>query len=157
MIEDLFYSMKLNIRCLFSNHEIELYRYFYKKTRVFPKIIIIIKNFIFFFVKNEDYFKAKSRVKFLKIRISNKKMMVIRREKTIIRLILAFFPDLYIHNINFTIDDKTADIIMKVIFLTDLDRLIAIGGKYGTYIKSVNQIFNEYIYPVKIECEVGNI
>ena len=46
---------------------------------------------------------------------------------------------------------------MKVIFLTDLDRLIAIGGKYGTYIKSVNQIFNEYIYPVKIECEVGNI
>jgi hypothetical protein len=87
----------------------------------------------------------------------NKKIIVIRREKTIIKLILAFFPDLYIHNIHFTVDDNTADIIMKVIFLTDLDRLIAIGGKHGTYIKSVNQIFNEYIYPIKIECEVGPI
>ena len=157
MIEDLFYSMKLDVKCLFSNYEIELYKYFYKKTRVFPQIIISIKNFLFFFVKNQDYFKAKSRVKFLKIGISNKKIMVIRREKTIIRLILAFFPDVYIHRIFFTIDDTNADIIMKVIFLTDLDRLIAIGGKNGTYIKLVNQIFNKYIYPLKLQCEVGSL
>jgi hypothetical protein len=157
MIEDLFYSMELDIRRLFSNYEIELYKYFYKKTRVFPQTIISIKNFIFFFVKNEDYFKAKSRIKYMKVINSNRKLMLIRSEKTIIRLIFAFFPDIYIHNIYFTIDDKTADIIMKVILLTELDRLIAIGGKNGTYIKSVNQIFNKYIYPLKIQCEVGSL
>jgi transcription antitermination factor NusA-like protein len=156
MIVDLFYSMELNIKKIFSNLELELFRLFHKKIRIYPIAIIVKRGFLFFFVKNEDYFKAKSRLKFIRNYLPNKKILVIRLEKTIAKMVFGFFPDVYIHNLNLEIDKNTGDIIVTVILLTDLDRLIAIGAK-GNYIKAVNEIFNKYIFPMKVKCEVGKI
>ena len=156
MIEDLFYSMELNIKRIFSNLELDLFRLFHKKVRIHPVTIIVQRGFLFFFVKNEDYFKAKSRIKFVRNYLPNKKLLVIRLEKTIVKLIFGFFPDVYIDDIIFEIDNKTADINMIVIVLTDEDRKIAIGAK-GSYIKAVNEVFDNYIFPVKIICKVGKL
>ncbi|MFX1322383.1 MAG: hypothetical protein ACFFAQ_12150 [Promethearchaeota archaeon] len=82
--------------------------------------------------------------------------MIIRLEKTIIKLIFGFFPDVYIYDIIFEIDNKTADINMIIIVLTDKDRKIAIGAKCS-YIKAVNEVFDNYIFLVKIKCEVGEL
>ena len=156
MIEDLFYSVELDIKKIFSNLELNLYRLFHKKIRIHPVTIIVQRGFLFFFVKNEDYFKAKSRIKFVRNYLPNKKLLVIRLEKTIAKMVFGFFPDVYIHNLDLEIDKNTGDIIITVILLTYEDRLIAIGAK-GNYIKAVNEIFEKYIYPVKIKCEVGGI
>lgn len=156
MIVDLFYSMELNIKKIFSNLELDLFRLFHKKIRIYPVTIIVQRGFLFFFVKNEDYFKAKSRLKYVRNYLPDKKILVIRLEKTIAKMVFGFFPDVYIHNLNLGIDKNTGDIIVTVILLTDLDRLIAIGAK-GNYIKAVNEIFDLYIYPVKIRCEIGRI
>ena len=156
MIEDLFYSMELNIKKKFSNLELNLYRLFHKKISIYPITIIVQRGFLFFFVKNEDYFKAKSRIKFVRNYLPNKKLLIIRLEKTIAKMVFGFFPDVYIHNLILEIDNNTGDIIITAVLLTYEDRLIAIGAK-GNYIKAVNEIFDKYIYPVKIECKVGQI
>jgi hypothetical protein len=154
MIEDLFYSMELSIKKIYSNLELNLYRLFYKKIRIHPLTIIVQRGFLFFFVKNEDYFKAKSRIKYIRYYLPNKKLLVIRLEKTIAKMVFGFFPDVYIHNLDLEIDKNTGDIIITVFLLTYEDRLIAIGAK-GNYIKAVNEIFDKYIFPVTIKCEVG--
>jgi hypothetical protein len=156
MIEDLFYSMELNIKKKFSNLELNLYRLFHKKISIHPITIIVQRSFLFFFVKNEDYFKAKSRIKYIRYYLPSKKLLVIRLEKTIAKMVFGFFPDVYIHNLDLEIDNNTGDIIITVVLLTYEDRLIAVGAK-GNYIKAVNEIFEKYIYPVKIKCEVGQI
>ncbi|MFX1315987.1 MAG: hypothetical protein ACFE9T_08995 [Promethearchaeota archaeon] len=154
MIEDLFYSMDLNIKKIFSNLELELFQLFYKKIRIHPVAIIVQRGFLFFFVRNEDYFKAKSRIKYIRNYLPNKKLLVIRLEKTIAKIIFGFFPDIYIHNLDLEIDKTTGEIIITIILLTYEDRLIAIGAN-GNYIKAVNEIFDKFIFPVKVKCKVG--
>ncbi|MFX0043093.1 MAG: hypothetical protein ACFE8L_09285 [Candidatus Hodarchaeota archaeon] len=154
MIEDLFYSMELHIKKRYSNLELNLYHLFHKKIRIHPVIIIVQRGFLFFFVKNEDYFKAKSRIKYIRNYLPSKKILVIRLEKTIVKMVFGFFPDVYIHNLDLEIDKNTGDIIITVFLLTYEDRLIAIGAN-GNYIKAVNEIFDKYIFPVKIKCKVS--
>jgi len=156
MIEDLFYSMELNIKKIYSNLELNLYQLFHTKIRIHPVTIIVQRGFLFFFVKNEDYFKAKSRIKFVRNYLPNKKLLVIRLEKTIAKMVFGFFPDIYIHNLILEIDKNSGDIIITVILLTDRDKIIAVGAE-GNYIKAVNEIFGKYIYPVTIKCEIGGI
>lgn len=82
-----------------------------------------------------------------------KKVLLIRAENSITKLILGFFPDIYIHDIKLEIDDRTGDMIMHVYFLSFEERIIAIG-RGGTYIKAVNEIFDKYIIHVKIKYEI---
>jgi transcription antitermination factor NusA-like protein len=86
---------------------------------------------------------------------SNNKVIIIRAEKTLIKLILGFFPDTYVHEI--TLDtDRTGKIIVNLHFIFYEDRGIAIG-RGGEYIKLVNEIFKkdvelEYDYDFEIRC-----
>jgi len=73
----------------------------------------------------------------------NNKVIIIRAEKTLIKLILGFFPDTYVHEI--TLDkDCTGKIFVNLHFIFYEDRGIAIG-RGGEYIKLVNEIFKKDI------------
>jgi hypothetical protein len=141
----------------YSNNELIYYRYFYNKTNVYPEHIIIIRNFIFFFVKNQDYFKVKLHLGSFRRNLGSK-VLIIRAEKTLIRLLFSFFPDLYIHDIVSSINKYTGTINMTIYFISFEERGIAVG-RNGEYIKAVNEIFDKYIIfekeidAIKIKCE----
>lgn len=152
-----FFSLKVLMKKRYSNDEIKYYRYFYHKTNVYPEHIIIIRNFIFFFVKNQDYFKAKIHLGSFR-RNFRSKVLIIRAEEILIRLLFGFFPDLYIHDIVSNINKYTGTINITIYFISFEERGIAIG-RNGEYIKAVNDIFERYISfekhidSIKIKCE----
>jgi len=160
--DDLFLSQKLNIKRKYSNKELYLYQYFYKKTKIYPESVFIYKNsIIFFFVKNEDYFKTKLSLRSVRKDLRDKKVLIIRAEQTLIRLLFSFFPDTYIHDIKIDIREKSNEKIITVGFLSFEERGIAVG-RNGDYIKSVNEIFQKYVnfkdafqegFKIKIQCE----
>jgi hypothetical protein len=158
--EKLFFTQKVRILKKFSNDELNLFCYFYQKTKINPDNIIYFPPFVFFFVKSEDYFKAITHLRSLRILMKNKKILIIRSEITLLNLLFSFFPDTYIHDIKASIHDKGICEI-KVIFFFYEDRRIAIG-KNGYYIKILNEIFNEYINvrsngcSIKIKCVIIN-
>ena len=152
MIEDLFYTYELRILKKYCNEELKLHQYFLQKTNIIPENIIIIEKFLFFFIKNNDYFQAKTYLKQIRADLSNRKILIARAEKTIVRLLMALFPDVYIHDIELEVDEETGDLSMKVYLLSFEQRGIAIG-RNGNYIKAVNTLFSNYIFPVKINCE----
>jgi transcription antitermination factor NusA-like protein len=94
------------------------------------------------------------------------KILIIRAENTLIRLIISFFPDTYIHDIrldnglekNANNDKKT----ITLLFIFYKDRGIAIG-RSGGYINVVNEIFEKYIFfkdydtPIEIKCDFINL
>jgi len=152
-----FFSLNVSMKKRYSNDELIYYRYFYQKTNVYPEHIIIIRNFIFFFVKNQDYFKAKLHLGSFRRNLGSK-VLIIRAEKTLIRLLFGFFPDLYIHDIVSRINKYTGTINVTIYFISFEERGIAIG-RNGEYIKAVNNIFEKYITfekdidSIKIKCE----
>lgn len=160
--DDLFLSQKLKIKRKYSNKELYLHQYFQKKTKIHPESVFIYKNsFIFFFIKNEDYFKAKMSLRSLRRELHDKKVLVIRAEQTLIKLLFSFFPDTYIHDILLDFNDKNNEKIITVNFLSFEERGIAVG-RNGDYIKSVNEIFQKYVnfkdsfhddFKIKIQCE----
>jgi len=93
---------KVKIKKKFKNEELSYLNFFEIKTNVIPENIIIRDNFIFFFVRNEDYFRAKQKLGFFRINFSDKKVLIIRAEKTLTKLIFGFFPDVAIHDIEFS-------------------------------------------------------
>ena len=90
----------------------------------------------------------------------NKKVVIIRAEKTLIKLILGFFPDTYVHQI--TLDtDRTGKIIVNLHYIFYEDRGIAIG-RGGEYIKLVNEVFKkdielEYDDDFEIRCKYSEL
>jgi len=108
-------------------------------------------------VKNQDYFKAKLHLGSFRRNLGSK-VLIIRAEKTLIRLLFGFFPDLYIHDIVSRINKYTGTINVTIYFISFEERGIAIG-RNGEYIKAVNNIFEKYITfekdidSIKIKCE----
>ena len=54
-----FLHQKVNVKKHFSNRELLLYDHFYETTKIYPKNLIVLQNFVFFFVDGENYFEAK--------------------------------------------------------------------------------------------------
>jgi len=156
--EKLIFSRKITFSKRFSNSEIKLYKYFQEKTGIFPENVIIQKNFIFFFVKNQHFFSVSNYVESIRKEIPNKKILIIRTEKTLILQIFSLFPDLYLHDVKIkSIDSKK--IVVSVYILSFRDRGVAIGRE-GNYIKAVNELFKNSIkiedsnLIFEIECQV---
>jgi superfamily II DNA or RNA helicase len=148
-------SQKVRIKKKFKNEELLYFNYFEMKTKIIPENVIIYENFIFFFVRSEDYFNAKRKLGFFRNQFNDKKVLIIRAEKTLIKLIFGFFPDVTIHDIEFLVDDYSDKTIVNVFFYTYEERAIAIGRK-GEYIKVLNSILNDYLFPIKISCKAIN-
>ena len=156
-----FFSQIIKIKKKYSNLEFNLHQYFYKKTKLHPENIIVLNQFIFFFIKNEDYFKAKLFLNSIRKQLE-KKILLIRAENNLIKLLFGFFPDPYIHDIKIEINEKKIKTI-TICFISFEERGIAIG-RSGDYIKAVNEIFEKYIIfekkeiPFsKIKCELVKI
>lgn len=155
-----FLNQSLRFKKKYTNREILLHHYFYQCCKVYPKNIILIGNFIFFFVDGRDYFNAKHFLPLMRRQLQIKKLLIIREEKTLIRLLYNFFPDPYVHDIrvNRNVYSGKKDIIVG--FLSFVERGIAIGCR-GDYIKAVNLLFKKNVsfgenkgFQVNIKCEV---
>ena len=164
-VNHLLFSQIINVKKQFFNTELKLLRFFYDITKIFPVCVIRINKFIFFFVKSGDYFTAKSYLRKLRHLMKSRKILIVREEPTLIRLIFSFFDDTYIHNV-LLIESPTRDII-DVLFLFNKDRAVAVGID-GSYIKAVNYIFKNYItfnypfnkiesYPVELRCSLTTV
>ena len=115
--DDLFFYQKLKFKKKYSNREIYLLQYFHKKTKMYPQNVLVIQNFIFYFVRNEDYFKAKLYLKNFRKDL-DKKILVIRDEKILIKLLFSFFPDPYIHDIKIEMNIYSGKKIITICFLS---------------------------------------
>ena len=159
ILDDLIFYQIIRFRKKFSNEEILMFKYFYKKTRVYPENIIIIRNFVFIFVKNENYFKASKNLKHIRRQLLNKKVLIVRAENTLINLLISLFPDLYLHEIAIEMNVFTGKRQILVGVVSYEDRAIAIGCN-GDYIKTVNYLLENYVIfennhtPLTIRCEV---
>jgi len=164
-VNHLFFCQIVNVRKHFFNTELKLSKFFFEITKIFPVCLIRNDNFLFFFVKPGDFLTAKLYLRKLRYLLKNKKILIIREESTLIRLVFSFFEDVYIHNV-MLIESPTVDII-DVLFLFKKDRAVAVGID-GGYIKAVNYIFRNYIsfnypfnkiesYPVELRCSLTTI
>lgn len=157
LTDEYFLYQKVKFKKKFSNKELKLMKFFYIRTKIHLDNVISLNNFIFFFVKGRDYFKAKLyRNSFRKS--LERKTLIIRAERILIKLLFGFFPDPYIHDIKL-INGQSGSKTVTVYFLSFKDRGIAIGRK-GDYIKTINEIFEKFVIlddvviPIKIKCEM---
>ena len=155
-----FFNQRLHIKKKYTNCEILLHHYFYRLCKIYPKNIIIINNFVFFFIENRHYFDVIDFLSLMRRQMLNKKLLIIRDEKTLLRLLYNFFPDPYVHDIRIYRNIYTGKKDIIVGFLSFVDRGIAIGCK-GEYIKAVNLLFKKHVvfdnddgFPLNIKCEV---
>ena len=157
--EDLVFYQILRFTIKYSNSELKLHQYFYSKTGgIYPEFVVVIRKFIFFFVKNKYYFNSKRYLDAMRREIRNKKILIVRAENVFIRLLFSLFPDLYIHDIVLEFDNTSGQRKITILFLTFRERGIAIG-RGAEYIRSVNELFkkniifeNEYT-PIEIKCK----
>ncbi len=155
----IFFFQKISIKKQFSNLEIGLYQYFFNKTGIYPKNIIIYRDFIFFFVSNQDFFLIYKHLTSIRREIIKKKILIVRDENSLITLLFSFFPDIYIHDIALEKLESDGKFQIIISFLSFKERNIAIG-KDGKYIKAVNNIINNYItfqkdnISIRIKCNV---
>lgn len=156
LTDEYFLYQKVKFIKKFSNKELIFLQYFCEKTTVFPENVIIIENLIFFFVKGRDYFKARLYRNSFRKNLE-RKILIIRAEKVLIKLLFGFFPDPYIHDLKL-VNKQNGSKTVIVYFLSFKDRGIAIGRK-GEYIKAINEIFEKFVIledvetPIKIKCE----
>jgi len=153
-------NQRLHIKKKYTNQELLLHHYFYKCCKVYPKNIILIRNFVFFFVNSRDYFNAKISLPLMRRQLQVKKLLIIREEKTLLRLLYNFFPDPYVHDIQVHRNVYSGKKEIIVGFLSFVERGIAIGCR-GEYIKAVNILFEKNVsfgenkgFQVNIKCEV---
>ncbi|MFX1238673.1 MAG: hypothetical protein ACFE8P_13275 [Promethearchaeota archaeon] len=124
-----------------------------------------MNEYIFYFVKKEDYFKSKAFQNTLRKESINKKIIIISLEKNLVHQLFSFFPDTYIHDVRLEREKESGENILRIFFLSYEERGIAIG-RSGDYIKTVNELFDEhlkfeklftfeqYTIPIKIRCEL---
>ncbi|TXT66780.1 MAG: hypothetical protein BAJALOKI3v1_10050 [Promethearchaeota archaeon] len=168
--EDLIFSKEVNIRKKYSNSELKLFNYFYEKTGgYFPENIIVLNQFVFFFLNPQDYFFLSKYIHKIRKDFNSTKVLFIRNEEKLIKLLFSFFPDTYIHDIQIewieSSDERRLSvekILISILFLSYEDRGIAVGKK-GSYIHTVNKLFSEYIFiknaecPIRIKCSLDQI
>ena len=159
-IDNLLLYQKLDMRKIFSNNELLLFHFFHDITNIFPHNIIIVKDIVFFFLDNENYFEAKMKLPYLRKKFQHRRIVLVREENILVNLIFGFFPDPYIHKLRIERNIYTGKIEIIVGFLSYEERGIAVGCN-GDYIKAVNEIFGTQIkdaeyrgFPVRIKCEV---
>jgi hypothetical protein len=162
-IDNLLFYQKLSVKKKFSNRELLLFHFFYDSTKVFPRNVIIVKDIVFFFLDNEKYFEAKSKLPYLRKKFQNRRIVLVRDEGVLVNLIFGFFPDPYIHRIRIERKLNTGQIMIILGFLSYEERGIAVGCN-GDYIKAINSIFESFVkftdyqgYQVKIKCEVVDL
>ncbi len=159
-IDDLLLYQKLDMKKIFSNKELLLFHFFHDITKIFPQNIIIVKDIMFFFLDNENYFEAKMKLPYLRKKFQHRRIVLVREENILVNMIFGFFPDPYIHKLRIERNIYIGKIEIIVGFLSYEERGIAVGCN-GDYIKAVNEIFDTQIkfaeyqgFPVRIKCEV---
>lgn len=152
-------SQIVSVKKKYRKEELLLLGYFVKTTKIASASVLIRDNFLFFLVRNEDYGAAKASLKHMRQMLNHYKVVVIREEKTLVRLIFSFFPDTYIHDIHLSRDASSQSMVITLFFILDMDRGIAIGNR-GCYINAINFIFNNVVIyqfndkrHVKIQCK----
>lgn len=121
LIDDLFLSQKIGFKKRYSNKHLLLFQYFRTKTKIYPENIIKINGIIFFFVRKKDYFHAKLYQHQLRMEAKNLKVIIISVEETLIKQIFSFFPDIYIHDIKFNVEENK-NCSITIITLTKKER-----------------------------------
>jgi hypothetical protein len=165
ILDDLILYQQLTIKPIkYTNFELNLHKYFYSKTQIDPSYIIVVRievtDFIFFFVKKNNYFQAKSYLNSIRHQIKNKKVMVIRVDTILINLIFNLFPDLSIADVNIEINYVQGKYEISICFLRDLNTYHIAVGQNGGYIKAVNELFKKHVKlynsktPLTIRCRV---
>ncbi|MBY8984935.1 MAG: hypothetical protein KGD65_07710 [Candidatus Lokiarchaeota archaeon] len=156
--DDLIFYQLISYKKKYSNFEIKLHNYFHVKSGgIYPDFIVVIRQFIFFFVKNEYYFASKHHLDSMRRGMKSKKIIIIRTESVLINLLFSLFPDVYIHDIAFEVDETSNQREISIYFLTFKERGIAIG-RGGEYIKCINELFKNFIRfnnkekPIDIKC-----
>ena len=149
--EAVFFNQKVKIRSIIRNDEIKYMKFFKYKTNICCENIIHYKNYIFFFVKSSLFQKANKYLTQLRNSLVGKKILIIKQKKRILDLIYTFFPNVNIRKMELLIKNNTGDLELLIFIPHFKERGIAIG-KAGNYIKIVNEIFEKFIYPVKISC-----
>ncbi len=157
--DDLIFYQLLSFKKKYSNFELKLCEYFFEKTKgTYPEFVVVIRQFIFFFVKRQHYFCSKVHLDSMRREIGNRKIIIIRIEKTLINMLFSFFPDLNIENIKIEFDNQSKNREISVYFLFFQERGIAIG-RNGDYIRAVNEIFENFVIfenqsaPLKVKCK----
>lgn len=160
--DDLIFYQLLSFKKKYSNFELKLREYFYEKTQgIYPEFLLVVRQFIFFFVKKHNYFSTKVYLDSMRREIGSRKIIIIRIEKTLINLLFSFFPDLNIENVKIEFDKKSGKREISIYFLFFEERGIAIG-RNGEYIRAVNEIFDRYVVfenkynPLKVKCKYKN-
>ncbi|MHA1255175.1 MAG: CDC27 family protein [Promethearchaeota archaeon] len=131
------------IKKKYSNNERILLRFFQGQTGIVPEQVINIRENIFFFVKKEDYFNARRNLTRIRRHLGTK-ARIIRMETSLLRLLVAFFPDLHIHEIKAEFENGTNTIHITICFLYDKERRTTLGPN-REYNKVVSEIFSKYI------------
>ena len=159
LIDDLIFYQLLSFIKKYSNFELKLREYFAQKTEgIYPEFIVVINQYIFFFVKKKDYFSSKMHLNSMRRQFNRRKILIIRIEKILINLLFSFFPDLNIDDIKIEVDNRSGRREISVYFLFFEERGIAIG-RNGDYIRAVNSVFENYVVfennttPLKIKCK----
>ena len=157
--DDLIFYQLVTFRKKYSNFELKLREYFFEKTKgIYPEFVVVIRQFIFFFVKKQDYFCSKVYLDSMRREIGNRKIIIIRIEKILINILFSFFPDLNIENIKIEFDNHSSNREISIYFLFFKERGIAIG-RNGDYIRAVNEIFEKFVIfenqnsPLKVKCK----
>ncbi len=157
--DDLILYQLLSFIKIYSNFELKLREYFAQKTEgIYPEFIVVINQYIFFFVKKKYYLSAQMHLSAMRRQISKRKIIIIRIEKILINLLFSFFPDLNIDDIIIEDDNLSGRKEISVYFLFFKERGIAIG-RNGEYIRAVNYIFENYVVfeynntPLKVNCK----
>jgi len=157
--DDLIFYQLLSYIKKYSNFELKLREYFAQKTEgIYPEFIVVINQYIFFFVKKKHYFSSKMHLNSMRRQFNKRKILIIRIEKILINLLFSFFPDLNIDDIKIEVDNISGRREISVYFLFFEERGIAIG-RNGDYIRAVNSIFENYVVfensttPLKIKCK----
>ncbi|TFF88241.1 MAG: hypothetical protein EU550_01670 [Promethearchaeota archaeon] len=156
LVKDPILQMRVNFKKKFTNLEIDLGNLFFEMSEVLPSNIINLSNYYLFFVPNELYFEAKNHLKKLKRMIKNKKVVLVRDTPSLQNLLMSFFPDVYIHDLNVENSENEDKITIIIVVLTSEELAIAIGEN-GSYIKLVNKVLQKYIKSIEVKCELKSI
>ena len=160
--DDLIFYQLLSFIKKYSNFELKLREYFAQKTKgIYPEFIVVIDQYIFFFIKKKYYFGSKMHLDSMRRQLNKRKILIIRIEKILVNLLFSFFPDLNIEDIKIEVDNISGRREISVYFQFFEERGIAIG-RNGDYIRAVNYIFENYVVfenknrPLKIKCKFKN-
>ena len=93
-IEQHFLHQRIILKKHFSNREMLLYDHFYETTKIYPKNLIVIQNYVFFFIDGENYFRAQDFLFFIRKSMVNKIILIVREEETLIKLLFNLFTSL---------------------------------------------------------------